>query len=186
MNAVLLICVMLSQNPQEFLQSGEVALQAGNWQEASDNFYKAINTNELNIGGQAVSYWNVFISERNMNHVDKSMEALLAFIVYGSDFVTSNDPNFKMWARKFNVKLKLNYSIVLIQAVWAKRNNYSCKSKLFACYVPTEKLINVFEETIPFCGNSKDIIGAGIINKDNIIKFEIQCRDGTETYYFQL
>lgn len=184
MNAAFLICIMLSQNPQQFLQAGEVALEAGQWQEASDNFNKAIGTNVLNIGGQTISYWNIYIAEQNLGDTDESMMALLAFNVYGADWFTSENPRLKIMATQFNVKRKLIYGIAMLQAVWAHRNKYSCRSELFACFIPAVQLIRVFEEQIPFCGDRSKIVGGSMDREGTSIRMNVKCPDKIETYYF--
>jgi hypothetical protein len=185
MNIVFLILLAFS-SPQSLLKSGEAAMRSGNWQEASNFFHEAIKTNRLNEGGQAMSYWNIHVAERNMRHLDESMEAMLGFIIYGSLFIESSYPDLDRWDNQFKAKKKLGYSIALVQAIWARSNNYSCRSEVHSCYVQNEKLIKVFEDYMPFCGNTKNIMGGESSYNKNIIKLNVQCTNTTETYYFEI
>lgn len=184
MNVVFLICLALSQVTPQFLDIGQKNLRVGNWQEASDNFNKALGTNRLNVAGRAISYWSIYIAEKNMYNIDNSINALLSFMIYGVDFMFHNNLKLKNMAKEFKIKQKLSYSITVIQAIWARQNNYSCRSELFACYIPDQALIRIFESTIPFCGNLRNINSRRVFKKDNIINLEVQCLNKTETYYF--
>jgi len=171
-------------NPQPMLIAGDRAIQANNWQEASIHFNNAIDTRQLNSAGMAVAYWNIHIAESNLHHIDKDMEALLGFIVYGYDFAEAPWPSFKRWRNEFRLERKLNHAFALMQANWANHNSYSCRSKLFACYIKTKSLIEIFERAVPFCKN-RTVQSIKISDKKKIMQTNVACSDNSiETYYF--
>jgi len=187
MKTLALICFFLSSSPQiqsvhAYMSNGQRALYQKDWAAAVFCYEQAISTGMLNEMGAAVAYWNIYVAEANMNNVDKSMAALFGFLVHGSN--TLDHPHFSTPAKEFQLKRKLSFGIVMLQAKWAHKNNYSCRSLLFACYTPMENMIEIFEREIPFCGNRNNITGAHIEHKDNILKYNISCAGTNETYYF--
>lgn len=186
---VALVALLLSIAPQPFLRAGDKAIRSGNWKEASISFKAAINTGRLNKGGMSIAYWNIHIAEYNLKHIDLDMDAVLGFIVYGSEFAESTQSLFKQWGKKFKLKRKLNYAIALIQATWASRNNHSCRSEIFSCYIASKSLIRIFELIIPFCVDRK-VNNILIKNKGQTLRANITCSSGVESeiyyenYYF--
>lgn len=188
MKAVLLSMLLsAATSPQQYMQAGDEALKANNWPEVSANFQSAINTNRLNTAGMAISYWNIHIAERAMNHTDNSMDALLGFIVHGSDFL--DGPSYMTYrlAKRFKMKRKLHHAIALIQATWASRNNHSCRSRDFPCYIRSIPLVDVFERTIPFC-KDKELRVIKVVEDNSLLRADVTCVEESgldyENYYF--
>ena len=192
MKAILLASfLLLSQSPDQsniqkqihfFMMTGEMSMQNGHWSTAIDMYSRAIGTNMLSDLGMAVAYWNIYFAYANLENDDDSMNALLGFIVYGSSIV--NDPYHKDAAEELMLKDKLSLSLAELQAKWASRNDYSCRSPEFACYITEESFIGSFEESVPFCGGKNNVMGAQMNQDGDTIEVIVHCTVDQETYYF--
>ena len=185
MNMFVLIChlAVSGVGPQVFLQLGEDAMRAGDWPAASFNFKEAIKTGYLNEAGLAISYWNIHVAEDKLSNTDDSMYALLAFTVYGKDYLDSESYN-DIGKKSFSLTNKLDYASTMLQAEWASRNNYSCREKIFACPISGDRMIGLFHTKIPFCKGSVVSKVSGE-KEDPFLKLNIGCSNGLhETYYF--
>jgi len=184
MNAIFVVMLMVSAdlNTQEHIQAGDIALQTNNWAEASINFQAALDSGELNIIGRAICYWNVHLAENNLGNTNKDMAALLGFIVYGSDYLRSQQSLPKWFEDGLLLKQKLSIAIALIQATWAAKNSYSCRSKIFSCYVKSKRYIDIFEKTIPFCMKD-EVLNIKIIDHNTTFETDVVCGSKTKDYH---
>jgi len=187
MNALLLTFLLLgaapdSQTVQSYMQCGGEAMEQQDWETSTRCHRLALGSDMLNDVGAAVAYWNIFVSEDHLGHVDKSMYAVLGFIVYGS--LSLDNPRYNEATKGFAVKRKLGYAIAALQATWASRNDYSCRSLLFACHTTAEEFIRVFEQKIPFCGKEDNIVEVKVNREKNLVELEVSCSNGPERYYF--
>ena len=185
MHAILLAMMLVSAplDPQECIVAGGRALEHHQWQEASMHFNNAIDSGYLNDVNMAISYWNIHIAEVNLGNVDKDMEALLGFIVWCRALDESPWPLMQAWKKKFKLKYKSLLAHIMMQAEWANRNSYSCRSELFSCYVANKGLIRILEKNT-FC-RGLGVKRVFVPGNKRILRANITCSDDSkETYYF--
>ena len=185
----LFLVLSLLQVPsiESLFKAGDEAIDRGDWEEVSKDFNEILNNYgpyTLNVIGKTVCYWNIHIAEHNMGNYDKSSQALLGFITYGSDVIYHGSMSDEVWAMKFGLRGKLHHGYALLQARWAKINSHSCRSNRFACHINEAKLISVFEREM-FCRNGK-IIKTKKVKEGNIIIVLVLCDKGSEHYYFKV
>ncbi len=187
---VLFILFMLVLQPDstglpadEALMWGNEALQKENWKTASLYFEYAIDTNDLNEIGYIMAYWNVHNCQMKLNNADESASALLGFIVHTTDYIKRMERHKLIWAfswiKKFKAERRLLYAEVLLIAYWAAKNNYSCRSKIFMCYLPRMRFLEVYKKRIPFCSSDVKIDIDGDYTTVDVI-----CDGENEMYYF--
>lgn len=182
-NTFLLSFLLSYTNPAPLIFEGQKAIDNKQWENAVTYFETAIDTGMLNTLGMTTSYWNIYLAEDKLGHTDNSMTALLGFLSYGYEVYTQKDAWSKKWAKRFRLKFRLDYGFAVLQAKWAARNKYSCRSRIFACYIDNKKLISVFAKTIPFC-SSITSYRMNIVSKDRTIITNIKCMGENNSYYF--
>lgn len=168
-----------------YMECGENAVLNEDWNKATYCYTKALDSYGLsnNYAGRFICYWNIHLAESHLKNVDKSMDALLGFIVYGSLFNKEYPNMFEEEKKEFGLFNKLNYSISLLQAVWASENKYSCRSELYPCYLPDPKLISVFKNNIPFCEKGL-VLGLNSKKDNELLVVSAQCTGDKEKYFF--
>jgi hypothetical protein len=155
-----------------------------------DNLQNKINSQELNSILIVEAYWELGTCYINLKDIDSTGNALMGFIVHSEDLInyatSSISPNkllLRAYIKQFELLKKIEYAKVLIQVYWAHRNDYSCRSELYACKI-SKPLIHAFGQMLPFCNNINDVKKIKFNEKNNIIITDVTCTDGTETYYF--
>ena len=76
--------------------------------------------------------------------------------------------------KTFDAKRKLKFANMALQAYWAGENNYTCRSKMFSCFIYSEDNISIFKETIPFCKES-ELHGYKINRIGSLLETDILC-----------
>lgn len=172
-----------ADNSMLYLAKGEAQMASQQWEGAVDSFEKAIATGQLWGPSIAMAYWNLFFANDRLQNIDNAAESLLGFMVHSEDFMwrirnRESHPGHS-WYKTFNVKKRIAFANVVLQAMWASRSNTACRSKLFACVVEETNYISEFQKRIPFCSNN-----INHTKNDNFIKVNVECPKGREEYYF--
>lgn len=163
------------------MADGEDAIKSEQWNVAIRHYKEALDTLRLNSFGMAVAYWGIFVAKENLGIRDS--ENLLMFIISANTALQEEETG---QIKAFMLRYKLLYASALIQARWAARNGYSCRSPDFSCAVDSESMINIFVENIPFCGDVRNMLYLKSSMEYNLYRVNVRCLNNNEVYYFNI
>jgi len=135
----------------------------------------------------AAAYWNAYICCDKVGNDDGVANSLLGFIVYVHEskrvYERAGMPNkLKDWIFGYKIDEKYKFASVSIQALWAGRNDYSCRSEEFNCFIYSKEDIKLYARSMSFCGNDAYVAES----TDGLFRVIVDCGKTKEQYYFGL
>ena len=185
--------ILLASNPYlDFatnMSEGQSSMDKGDWGSASKSYRKALSYNLYNDWGSQYIYWQIYVAESNLKNIDESLAALTGFVVFGEAVL--NDPRYKNEVKEFDLAEKLKASKVFIAAVWASRNEYSCREEMFSCPIYEKQHIQIYKEYLPFCEKTNSNYFSIITNENKkTLKVNAHCKTKhgkvIKQYYFKV
>ena len=130
-------------------------------------------------------YWEMSAIYDYLKDYDKAAETLMLFTLYSEEIKAKLSENTRGFSKKDikavlqELNYKLNYSYIMLEVYWNKKQKDNCRTKNSACILTTSAALDLYKLELPFCAER---YAKKTENKQ--IELTMKCDDKLEKYYF--
>jgi len=187
----ILFSIMINiSSPGFILDEAEALIENGKIDQSIELLESALKTTEFNTFARTEIYWSLYMSYDYIGKYDQAADKLLMFIESSNSIKEAAeselDTKIQFFIEKSRLITRTEYAKSLMEIYWSKYNINNCKTAMFHCALPDDKLIGLYHIRMPFCGDPKKVISINKTINNYLTNIDVLCENKEiEKYYFR-